>query len=320
MSTALTTATRFKTYAGIASTAQDALIQMLIPMVSAQIERYLRRTLESTTYKMWLDGTGGPVLRLSQYPITAIYQVCVGSSSVATITNNSETVSMASVSCDGTKLVLVAINTDGTETITDVAFSSYKTIGAIQTYLAGLSGWSLTLLDPAWSTKPSSLLRPIYGQNAYDPSSAELVMPDGTVQTKIVNEDMIEIINSDLFPSWDIFPMTSQPNRMSALQPGITPPTFSYGFPPGTQNVFAWFKAGYVLPSDTSEGTLPPGLELIVHQIMQDTLLSTKLNSNISSESIGDYSYSLNKSANGSIGAAIENRKRDLNRYRVIAL
>jgi hypothetical protein len=162
----------------------------------------------------------------------------------------------------------------------------------------------------------------LYGQGALDPDCADIVIPGDPVACKIVNEDMIEIIDSEQFPSWDIFPQSSQPNRMSALQPGITPPTFSYGFPPGTGNIFAWFKAGYTMPTDSpaSDGTLPPGLAVLIHQILQDTLSSTKINSNLTSESIGDYSYSLRATAEGVVGSAIENRKRDLAQYRRVSL
>jgi len=328
MSSLLTTLTRFKAYSGITGTTQDALITNLISSVSAQVERYLRRTLESTSYKIWLDGSGAPGLRLHQYPITALYQVCVGNSSIAQIGNTSSTVSRASVSCDGTNLTLVEISTLGVETITDLLLATYPSINSLITIVNTKAGWTGTLQSASYGTLPSSMLRPIYGQNALN-ALADLVVPDAPVQVKIVYEDLIEIINSDIFPTWDIFPNDRQPNRMSAIQPGITPATFSYGFPPGTKNIFVWYRAGYTLPTDAvttptavpaSDGTLPAGLAMIVNQILWDCLASTKLNSNLKSESIGDYSYTMNATANGAIASAVENHKKDLNQYRRVSI
>lgn len=329
MSSQLTTTTRFKAYAGITGSSTDSLISSLITQTSAQIERYLRRTLEATSYKVWIDGSGSPFLRLVEYPITALYQVSVSSSNVATVTNTSATVARASVSFDGTNLVLVEISTSGTETITELPVATSKTISALQAAINLKTGWSCALNSSDYETLPTAFLRPIYGQNASDDALADLCIPDAPVPAKILHEDMIEIVNSEIFPSWDIFPNDRLPNRMSSIQPGITPPTFSYGFPSGSKNIFVWFKAGYTLPSDASDGppavaasdgTLPAGLALLVHQIIQDTLSSTKINSNMQSESIGDYSYSLRATADGAIASAIENRKRELNQYRKVSI
>lgn len=319
---ALTTLTRYKAYAGITNSSQDALISLMITEASGAIERYLRRTLASTSYKLWFDGSGAPEMRLDQYPITALYHVSVGTRSVATVGNTSSTVSYASIAFDGTSLTLMEISTSGVETPTVLAISTYKTIGALQTIINATPGWQCDLLSADHSTLPSSMLRPLYSQNALANQLADLVMPSSPVSCKIVNEDMIEIINSDQFPAWDIFPNSAQPNRMSALQPGITPPTFSYGFPPGTKNIFVWFTAGYTMPSDSpaSDGTLPGGLALLTNQIIFDCIASSKINSNMSSESIGDYSYSLRASLKGAVGSAIENRKRDLNQYKRVSI
>ena len=315
----ITTTSRFKQFAGITGSSQDALITALITETSGQIERYLRRTLTATTYKAWYDGTGGPELRLLQYPITAIYQVSVTNSSVAYVTNNNSS-AVATLSFDGTSLTLASIAADGTETLATLAVATYKSLSALQTAINALTGWTCTLQNQAAGNLPATFLRPIYGQDALSPGQADLIMPDSPSAVKIISEDMIEIINSEQFPQWDIFPNAQLPNRMSALQPSLTPPTFSYGFPPGSKNVFVWFKAGYDLPTDSVDGTLPAGLLLTAHQIIWDVLGSTKLNSNMSSERIGDYSYNLRESLPGAVGSAITNRRRDLNQYRRVSI
>lgn len=301
----LTTATRFKLYAGITGSTQDSLITALLPQVSAAVEDYLRRTLESTTYKSWLDGTGSPYLRVNQYPILAIYQVSTHSSVVARIENTSSTVVRATVSFDGTSLSLTEISTSGTVTTTDIAVATYKTLTTLKTQIETVSGWTCTIASSEWNYEPTALLRPIYAQDAFD-QAADLIIPDDPDPVKVAFEDQIEITSPNSFPD--------------ARQSDIAPVTFSYGFPEGTGNIFVWFKAGYSLPADTGSWTFPPGLELIVHQIMQDVLSSTKLNANLSGESIGDYSYSLRSSADGTVASAVQNHAGDLNAYKRISI
>ena len=327
MSSALTTRTRFKTFAGISDTSQDTLIDQIIDQASGQIERYLRRSLTTTTYRQWYDGLGQPMLRLLQYPITALNYVSLFSRDVANIQS---TALIATVSFDGTNVVLTEVSSAGVETQTLLPVATYKTIStmvaAINACTTGT--WTATTDYPDSLVKPCSMLRPIYGQNAAASGGASLIVPGDPVQCKILSEDQIEMIDSEMFPNWDIFPNSEgYPNRMASLQPGMVPPTFSYGFPPGSKNVFVWFVAGYTMPSDTpgASWTLPSGLELTTQQVIQDVLLSTDLNTNVKSEHMGSWSRSINEVRHSgtmslAIGSAIENRKRDLNPYRRVSL
>lgn len=316
MSSLLTTATRFKQYAGITGTSQDALITVLIAQVSAQIEQYLRRTLEATTYKVWLNGTGSPIMRLDQWPILALYQVSIISSSVGYVYNTSPTVSRATVSFDGTNLSLMEVSTSGTQTISELPVATSKVMSTLKTAIEAKSGWSCVLNSADYNGEPSALLRPIYGQDAKDPSTADLVIPTDPEPVKVITEDAIELIYGDFFLPQEVFPTVP----MQVVE---------RGFPMGTSNIFAWFKAGYTLPTDAvatptpiaaSDGTLPAGLALIVHQVLQDVLSSTQLNSNLQSESLTSYSYSLRATDKGAVASAIENRKKDLNQYRRVSI
>lgn len=304
----LTTATRFKEFAGITGTGQDALITTLITQVSGQIERYLRRTLESTTYRSWLNGTGSPYLRLDQWPILAIYQVSVSSSSVGYVYNSSSTVLRASVSFDGTNLVLNEVSTAGAQTTSELPVATSKVMSTLEAAVEAKTGWNMVLNSSDYDGEPSNLLRPIYGADAHDSNYANLYLPDDPDPVKVVNEDMIELLVPHAYADQVTFP-------------SIVRPTFTEGFPAGVGNIFCWYKAGYTMPSDTpSDGTLPTGLALIVHQIIQDVLSSTKLNSNLQSESLGDYSYSLRSTAEGAVASAIENRKKDLAQYKRVSI
>lgn len=312
----LTTLARVKAYLGISGTAQDALITLLIPQVSDQIAKYLRRDLVATTYRSWVNGTGSPILRLEQWPILMVYQVSIGTMTVGYIENTGATTKRASVSFDGTNLSLMSVNTSGTETLTDLPVATSKVLSSLKTAVEAVSGWEMTLDSTDYEGEPSNMLRPLYGAPAYDPDTADLVLPDSQEPVKLITEDTIELL-SDLRAAGGF-------GGGSIVEGFDATPGIGSGFPSGAANVFVWYRAGYILPSDASgetpasDGTLPPGLALLVHQILQDVLSSTKLNSNLQSESIGGYSYSLRAAANGAVASAIENRAKDLALYKKV--
>ncbi len=310
----LTTKTRYKVYSGITGTSQDALLDVLIPMISDQIAKHLRRDLAVTTYRSWVNGTGSPILRLEQWPILSIYQVSIGTMTAGYIENTGAATKRASVSFDGTNLSLMSINTSGTETLTDLPVATSKVLSSLKTAVEAVSGWAVTLDSTEYEGEPSNMLRPLYGAPAYDPDTADLILPDSQEPVKLIEEDTVELLTDPSAPGG--FGGDSIVRGFDAT-PGI-----GSGFPSGSANVFVWYKAGYTLPSDSpaSDGTLPQGLALLVNQILTDVLSSTKLNSNLQSESIGGYSYSLRAAANGVVASAIENRAKDLALYKAVTL
>jgi len=314
----LTTLTRFKQFTGTTGTTQDALTTALITQVSDQIAQYLKRDLTVTTYLSWVDGTGSPILRLEQWPILSLYHVFLGTETAGYIENTSATVSKASVSFDGTNLSLTEISTAGVVKTTDLPVGTSKVLSTLKTAIEAVPGWFVTLNSTDYNTEPTSMLRPIYSASAVDPDTADLVLPDNPAPVKVISEDMIELLGNAVDPAG--FGGGSIVEGFDGTT-GIGP-----GFPSGSANVLVWYKAGYTLPSDAagetpaSDGTLPPGLALLVHQILQDVLSSTKYNSNLQSESIGNYSYSLSAQDKGAVLSALNNRKKDLDLFKRITI
>ena len=317
----LTTLARMKAYLGISGTAQDALITLLIPQVSDQIAKHLCRDLEVTTYKSWVNGSGSPILRLEQWPILSVYQVSISTMTVGYIENVGATTKRASVTFDGTNLSLMSVSSSGTETLTDLPVATSKVLSALKTAVEAVSGWEVTLDSTDYEGELSNMLRPLYGAPACDPDTADLVLPDLQEPVKLITEDTIELMKSIEFHNG-----AHGFGGGSIVEGFDATPGIGSGFPSGAANVFVWYRAGYTLPSDASgeipasDGTLPQGLALLVHQILQDVLSSTKLNSNLQSESIGGYSYSLRSAANGAVASSIENRSKDLSLYKKVIL
>lgn len=74
---ALTTLAAVKQYKGITGVELDALITALIPRVSAAVETYLSRKVESQAHVEYRDGNNGVTLPLRQAPVTAVAAVLV---------------------------------------------------------------------------------------------------------------------------------------------------------------------------------------------------------------------------------------------------
>lgn len=303
----LTTLTRFKAYAGISGSTQDATITALLPQVSDAIARYLGYPIEDQEFRGWYDGNTAAsygrrgdyydqwdspglmltddsclsTIRLPLQPITAVYHVAVTSRNVANITNSTAARATVSVSTTGVKLV--AVTTAGVASVTEKTFAANATLGALETAIETVSGWSMSIVGSTDATLPSILLRPGGGGNATYPAQATVNAAGNSEDVEIIGDDAICAVRMII--------------------------------PVGRANVFVWGRAGYVLPTDSVDGDLPGGLQLAVNQIMSDIVNSTKLNSSLKSESLGDYSYSL-----GDVVAAVQGRKQMLERFKRVTL
>lgn len=68
---ALTTTSRFKTYASVSGSTDDALIEILIDLVTEFVENYCGRRFKSATYTSEeYDGTGTTKLILNNWPVS----------------------------------------------------------------------------------------------------------------------------------------------------------------------------------------------------------------------------------------------------------
>jgi len=201
-----------------------------------------------------------------------------------------------------------------------------KVLSTLKTAIEAVSGWEVTLNSSDYEGEPTIMLRPIYAQDALDPSQADLILPDEPEAVKVIAEDTIELASRGDYGRFCEGERSGGFGGGSIVQGFNATPGIGAGFPSGSANIFIWYKAGYTLPSDAagetpaSDGTLPQGLALIVHQVLQDVLSSTKFNSNLKSESIKNYSYTLSAVDKDAVLSAVTNRKKDLNFYRRVTI
>ena len=291
MSSLLTTRFLLKQQAGITDTANDTLIDRLIADISESVERRCDRVFGTATYTQWIDGSGTEKLTLPQTPINNIFMVSINVDDIMTVefTGGEE----ASVSVNGSSVLLHSVSTAGVVTDTTLAIATYKTCTTMAAAISLIAGWSC-VIEPSMSTRPTAMLRPMWSEDATSPTTAILTVASESekVRVSLASASTIENVNY-------------------------------WSFPYGRQNIFVWYSAGYTLPVDNAghtaletAGNLPGGLISAVNGIVADAFRSRDKNRTLNSESMGDYSYSNASGAvAGMVVSAVESHSRELSPY-----
>jgi len=287
MAANLTTLYLAKLFAGVASVADDKLIERLIDQACELAGQMCHRTWAVTTYRQWLDGNGFDRMLLPQWPVTRLYRVATQRNDVLTV-KYSGTGKHANLSADTSGLYLDWIDAAGAAQSGTVLWSASPTVGEVATAIAAISAdWSATA-ESDYSTDPAAMIRPVQGCWVKSPDDCDLETPDDGVPVQIV----------------------SQTNRAIERTDGGT-------FPAGRGNIFVWFTAGYTLKADDvahtkveTEGTVPAGLTLVINEIVRDVYRSHAHSDGMKSETIADYSYT-----RGDTERAVARHWQDLSPY-----
>lgn len=85
----LTTVVNVKKWLGNLDVSEDdALLSRLVSMASAFVRSYLNRDISSQSYTETYDGTGGIVLSVPNYPITAVSSLIINNITIPAATNS----------------------------------------------------------------------------------------------------------------------------------------------------------------------------------------------------------------------------------------
>lgn len=270
----ITTTARFKAFAGITSTSDDARIAALITQFGALLAQRLG-FCEATTFIrewVWLDKETS-ILCPTYYPITAVNTICTHKSAIMRVYNN--TASEAFVVVRDSNVVLLA-TAGGTTVMTTKALATYKTVSDLAAAINAETGWVATVLNNYGDMATADLLtgRPEYARFPYQ---VTLYRPDLSVLESVarLQSGHIELYN-------DI-----------------------------VGDVFLNYNAGYSMPTDASDGTLPAGLLFLVHASLADVYSNIGKSADLTSESIGDYSYTRRV-----IESVLDARAKDFSAYK----
>jgi len=151
---ALTSTANFKSYADISHTDDDTLIGYLISRATSAIENYCDKTLTSTTYREFYDGSGDTELVLNQYPISAVTLVSTSRQDVIRIKNENSDAYNAYVTVDDTYMYLVVMGgtNAGTDTLTLASYTVTELVAAINALTTGWTAYNDNTLLGVWES------------------------------------------------------------------------------------------------------------------------------------------------------------------------
>lgn len=260
---ALTDLPSTKQWLGITTTSDDLLLTLLINRISARIERLTNRKFKARDWRFWLSAKNGNELTIPQYPVIYLNRIAYGSETALSVTYSGADI-RATVqvyrdeegSTGGVRLV--TYNSSGTRSTSELTAASNASTSALATAITAVSGWTGT----ADVNIPSPDLFPTAGQDA-DERTVELNYPDSDEDDYRVDFDtgLVQLVKSSRFGS------------------------FSDTLIGGFQSYLVEARCGYE--------TIPDDIEWVCHELIADAFSGRRVNRNLASESIGDYSYSL---------------------------
>lgn len=201
----------------IATGDPTAIVQTILDGCDKWVKSYCGRDFESASYTEHKSGTGGQILNLDQWPITAVTRIAVGKRTVIRV-KNTATNTTASVSVNSTGVVL---EKDGV-TDSTVTFATYTTMTTIVAAINALSGWVAELAISTYGSFKSTELVETYGRNAIDSTWVDLYMPE------------------DAETDFEVYAERGQLYRAG-------------GWPKGYRNIHSYYTAGYsstTMPDD----------------------------------------------------------------------
>jgi hypothetical protein len=146
---ALTSLANLKTWLGISTSTDDAVLESAIDRATARIESYVGRQILSRTYTEWRSGAGVDEIRLHQWPVSQISGVWTGAYAALVVGSGDATDIRASISINqetGTPAaVLTRTTSAGVTTTTTLAFSTYTTTAALATAIGSTAGFTCTI-------------------------------------------------------------------------------------------------------------------------------------------------------------------------------
>ena len=282
---ALVTLAQLKNWLGITSTDDDVILEDAIDRATSIIETHCDRKLKSRVFYEFVMPQGERTVTVDNYPIVSIDTIAYGSAISMTIESDSASTDvLATVENNGTNIRLRKVASDGTSTTATLALADYLTTSAIVNYInASVSGWSATLTENAYSF---SLYR--FGGRGVIDAPCNFEFPRDNVSEYRVDYStgLIHLI-ADRFPG--IRSDDASANR----------------FPSGFYPVFVQYTAGFE--------TVPADLQQVCIEVAADLYRERKQDKTITSESLGDYSYT-----QAGVAELLEGRMGKLAGYREI--
>ncbi len=255
-----------KAYMRITTSDDDSLLESLINAASTRIESYCDRKFIAQNYRESYNAYGQRTLRLRNFPVTAIQRLATGSKLSLSVSSSVSTDLRASVEVQDDKIALSRFDSNGNETNTEIAFSTYKTASAIATQINTITGFSASL-------EANCLASELYRAGSVNATSsaAQLYFPDEDDTSYRLHEDRatIEFVDQSDYAFF---------KRGTDSGPRM-PVTFA--------GIVVEYTAGFA-----NIAAIPEDLKQAAKMLVQYLFDMGNQDGTLASESIGSYSYS----------------------------
>jgi hypothetical protein len=258
---ALTSLANLKSWIGISTSTDDAVLEKAIDRATARIESYVGRQILSRSYAEWRSGAGVDTIRLHQWPVTQVTNVWTGNYAALVVSSGDATDIRASIAVNqetGTNAVSLTRTTSaGTSTTTNLALGTYPTTTSLATAIGSTAGFACSLGKNIRSVQ----LRPRAGADTILATVTLFAADTASEYTYDYDTGRLSIDPS----WWAQWPMDR----------GV--------MPDAVKSVLVEYTAGYA--------TVPDDIEQACIEVAAMMYRDRRRDSGLASESLGDYSY-----------------------------
>ncbi len=281
---ALTTLESLKRRLDITDTANDDLLTEYINGVSALIERVSGIKFLARDYREWLDGNWQREMLLKHFPIQTNPRIAFGAANALSVTFAASAGIRANVgiyrnpeSADAGGLRLVSVSTTGTETVSNLAFATYKSVSTLVTAINLVSNWSATVVN----NQPTLDLHPSGGADALG-NPVFFTYPDRSHYDMSVDYNNGRVRFDSYGSGWPYWGHT-----------------FDIPIPKGFQHVLVQYRAGYE--------TIPADVQLLCNEIAADKYFEGTTGRGVTQINLGPYRLRLNTNQIDEIEELVKN-------------
>jgi len=261
---ALITLQELKDHLGITGSTDDTVLERAIDRATARIESYMGRNILARSYAEWHGGNKVRAIRTKQYPINSVTGVFTGirtaftvSSTVASDLRVTVSVNSEAYGTGAPGLVISRTTSGGVTTTSTLAFSTYPDVTSLVAAINALTGVSASVVFACRTAQ----LHPRAGGDCLV-GSVNVHCAEVGAEYVYESDTGIVHIQSDAFPLGD---------------------TYLARFPAAYQSVLIEYTAGYT--------TTPDDLKEAACEVASMLYQSRKQDRSLTSESLGDYSY-----------------------------
>lgn len=256
----LTTLANLQSYLGISAGVDETILERSIDRASALIESILGRPIKARNLYEWHDSLGTDQIGVKVRPINHVKYVAFGSQNALSVSAASgSTDVLATVEVTPTHIRLFRVTSTGSESTEQVQFTNHETTAELAAHINTVTGFEASAIEDFSAYQ----LHPRAGVNVLTTTAYLSAAWDTTADLRVDQDAGIISMISDAFPS----------------------DHWATEFPAAYRSVLVAYNGGHE--------TVPFDIEQACLETAATMYRDRKKDLSVTSESLGDYSYSL---------------------------